>query len=187
MRHGQNDLSIYPSTTITHTQRTTLHATPHHTQVGPLSQSEVAQLCAELYGLAVEEEEQEEGDGDALIGSGQTTLLLGRSLPLPIEAALLARAAKRARRNGGSLSPPTMTTTTTTTPNGGGIGGITGRRYTLRVPTRHCVADGSGRLYCALLTTTTPTEEEGRGKGKGKEDDMAFRRGRLETLAKGRR
>ena len=158
--------------------------------MGPLSQPEVAQLCAELYGLGVEEEEeeeeQEEGGGDVLIGSGsgQTTLLLGRSLPLPIEAALLARAAKRARRNGGgggggviSPLPPT------TTPNGGGIGGITGRRYTLRVPTRHCVADGSGGLYCALLTTT-PTEE---GRGKRKEDDMALRRGRLETLAKGRR
>lgn len=152
--------------------------------MGPLSRREVEVLCAELYGL-VEEEEEDEEESDNEWDDG----VVGCRSPssLPIEAALLARAAKRARRNhhgGGSgsgfLSP-------SPTPGigigGGGIAG--GRRYTLRVPTRHCMADGSGGLYCGLLPKQKQPKDEGKG-GNG-DDDMAIRRGRLETLAKGRR
>lgn len=136
-------------------------------KVGPLKREEVAALCAELYG-AVDMEEGEDGDG---LVKGEWTL---------DEAALVARAVKRARqqkRGEGreqqqqEQQPPFLSSS---------LGGGGGRRYTLRVPTRHCVADGSGGLYCALRD-----RQELGGAEEG--NDMASRRGRLEGLAKGRR
>lgn len=151
-------------------------------KVGPLRGEEVAALCRELYGDGHQEEE-------GASSSSSSSMMLSPS-SYSIEAALLARAAKRARHGGGGssstsgfLSPDGAAGSETTKP--------AGRRYTLRVPTRHCVADGSGGLYCALLPTTAAAaniiKSAAAAAAGGEDGDMAIRRGRLETLAKGRR
>lgn len=133
-------------------------------KVGPLLREEVEVLSAELYGLVEEDEEGDDGNEEEEYSYGA------------MEAALLARAAKRARRNHGFQSPGGDEGT-------GFMGGVGGRRYTLRVPTRHCVPDGSGGLYCALGGGgKVGKEEDAEGDG-----DMAIRRERLEKLARGRR